>query len=114
MSPPGALAGRTGFREEPADSLFGAVHAVPSAQFGRGVKQSHLSFRNLDFAQFLEHLCSLGKEMSVLHIWHHDPLFRREAETLNKIPASLTPTVFKPKVKLQLPSFMEFLTPTDA
>ena len=94
LDPPGALAGRAGFREEAADSLFGAVHAAPSAQSGRGVKQPHFSLRNPDFAQFLEHLRSLGKEMRVLHIWHHDPLCRRGAETLDEIPASLTPTVF--------------------
>lgn len=43
-APPGTPAGGTGFREELADSLFGAVHAVPGAQLGRGVKESHLSF----------------------------------------------------------------------
>lgn len=32
-----------GFREEP-DLLFGVVHALPSAQLGRGVEESHFSF----------------------------------------------------------------------
>lgn len=40
----GALEGGTGFREEPGDLLFGVVHAFSSAQLGRGVEESHLSF----------------------------------------------------------------------
>ena len=50
----------------------------------------------------------------MLYIWHHEPLFTREVETLNKFTASLTPTVFfKPNAELQLPGFTVFSTSTD-
>lgn len=62
-----------------AHSLSAVVHAVPRTQLGCGVEQSQLGFRNLDLAQFLQHLHSLGKETSALDIRQDDPLIGQEA-----------------------------------
>lgn len=64
--PQEAAAAREGQASEGlADSLSGVVHAAPGAQLGRGVVEPQLCFRDLDLAQFLQHLCALGTDRGV-------------------------------------------------
>lgn len=101
--------GRDRLQKGLADSRFGVVHAVPSAQLGRGVVESHLRFRHLDLTQFLQHLCALGKDMSVLDVGGITTLSSEGEGTLHRLSVAGTDSLPKPKVQSQLPCCVAFL-----